>query len=153
MTRDIYSVTAKDLVTGELPEINSDMLMPTASTFKVFVLYEMMRQCQEGVLSLGQVHVLKEEDFCPGSGVLKELTPGIPLTLRDLACLMVIISDNTATDILVEKTDISNLSSTLKSLGLASTSIHMGCRHTGSCGGHKRALSHTQRGQRNRDAA
>jgi beta-lactamase class A len=123
-----FSVTAKDLVTGEIIGYNSELLMPTASTFKVFVLWELMRQVEQGRIKLSDMHTYAPEDFCPGSGIISMLTPGLQISVRDLALLMIIVSDNVATDILLGKVGIDNLARTLAELGCKETSIPNGCK-------------------------
>ena len=97
-----FAVMARDLKTGEEVSVNPDVLVPTASVFKVPVLVEVFRKAHLGLLNLHDRHELTEEDKCPGSGVLKELLPGVQLTYEDLAVLMIIISDNTATDLCLD---------------------------------------------------
>jgi beta-lactamase class A len=123
-----FSVTAKNMVTGEMIGYNSGLRMPTASTFKVYVLWELMKQAEEGRLSLDDMHVITREDWCCGSGVLRELSPGLTISLRDLAMLMIILSDNLATDLCLGKVGVDNLKATLTSLGLSDTSIPFGCK-------------------------
>jgi beta-lactamase class A len=64
----------------------------------------------------------------PGSGILKELSEGLEITYRDLIELMMILSDNTATDLIVDKVGIDNINSTLKELGFEKTKVVVGCR-------------------------
>ena len=98
-----------DLKTGETVTVNPDKELPAASTFKVFLLAEFLRQCEEGNFSLMDRHELKEEFVSPGSGVLCDLLPGMNLTLMDYARLMMMLSDNTATDYLYSLTGRDNI--------------------------------------------
>ena len=98
-----------DLKTGETVTVNPDKELPAASTFKVFLLAEFLRQCEEGKFSLMDRHELKEEFVSPGSGVLCDLLPGMNLTLMDYARLMMMLSDNTATDYLYSLTGRDNI--------------------------------------------
>ena len=93
-------VAFTDLKTGEGFTINGSKELPTASTFKVYLLAEFLRQCEEGKFALTDRHELKAEFVSPGSGILDELQPGLNLTLLDYARLMMMLSDNTATDYL-----------------------------------------------------
>ncbi|MGH7912341.1 MAG: serine hydrolase [Candidatus Dormibacteraceae bacterium] len=73
-----------------------------ASTIKLFILRELYRQSGAGLLSLEETRTMGPYDVVPGSGVLKDLTPGsVALTLHDLATLMVTVSDNVATNLLI----------------------------------------------------
>lgn len=83
--------------------VQPDRPFPTASVFKIPVLIELVLQAGEGRLSLDETVKVTEDLKSPGSGVLKELTSEPTLSLTDLAMLMIIISDNSATDILVNR--------------------------------------------------
>lgn len=73
-----------------------------ASTIKLFILRELYRQRDAGLLQLDERLTMGRYDVVPGSGVLRDLTPGdVSLTLRDLATLMVTVSDNVATNLLI----------------------------------------------------
>jgi beta-lactamase class A len=78
--------------------------------------------------SLDQRLRMREEDKSPGSGVLKELQTGVELTVKDLATLMAIISDNTATDILTDLLGIEAINSTMSRLGYGKTRVVMNCK-------------------------
>ena len=78
-----------------------DETFPAASTIKVFVLQTLLEQVQSGTLRLEDELTLKTEDQVTGSGILKALSPDRAYTLQDLATLMVIVSDNTATNLLI----------------------------------------------------
>ena len=78
-----------------------DETFPAASTIKVFVLQALLEQVQIGNLRLDDELILQTNDQVTGSGVLKALSPGRVYTLQDLATLMIIVSDNTATNLLI----------------------------------------------------
>jgi beta-lactamase class A len=96
------SFAAKNLATGETIERNADTVMPTASVIKLAVLVEVFRQAAEEGLDLERRLQMRDTDVVRGSGILKELTPGLQPTVRDLATLMVVLSDNTATNMLID---------------------------------------------------
>ena len=121
-------VSVKHLETGEEAHINGDMVFPTASTFKIPVIVEFFRQIEAGLLTLDQQVILTEEDKVPGSGILKELTEGLPVSLKDLLSLMMIVSDNTATDLIVEKVGMDKINGTLSELGHKETKVLRYCR-------------------------
>lgn len=123
-----FCVAARRLTTGEEILYHADELCPTASVFKIPVLIELLRRIDQGDFSLSQPYTIREDDWCPGSGVLKEITPGATLTIRDLAVLMIIVSDNLATDILVGMLDIAEVERTTQSLGFVNTHLKMGCK-------------------------
>jgi beta-lactamase class A len=95
-------LAAKNLATGETIERNADVMMPTASVIKLAVLVEVFRQATEEGLDLDRRLEMRDEDIVRGSGILKELGPGLAPTARDLATLMVVLSDNTATNMLID---------------------------------------------------
>ncbi|MCW4051174.1 MAG: class A beta-lactamase-related serine hydrolase [Candidatus Bathyarchaeota archaeon] len=126
--KGFLGVSVKHLDTEEAAHMNGDKLFPTASTFKVPVLLEFYRQVEQGRLALDQQIVLTEEAKVPGSGVLKELSEGMLVSLKDLLSLMMIVSDNTATDLIVEKVGMDNVNDTMKKLGLKQTKVVKYCR-------------------------
>jgi beta-lactamase class A len=76
--------------------------MPTASVIKLAILVEVFRQATEEGLDLEQRVEMRDTDIVRGSGILKELGPGLAPTVGDLAMLMVVLSDNTATNMLID---------------------------------------------------
>ncbi len=124
----VLGVSVKHLGTGEAASLNGGELFPTASVFKVPVIVALYRQVDAGAVSLDEKVVLREEDKVPGSGILKELSPGLEITLRDLVTLMMIVSDNTATDLVVERVGLENVNATLQRLGLERTRVVADCR-------------------------
>ncbi len=95
-----------------------DEIFKSASCIKIAIMIELFRRIDAGQISLNQTYVLKEEDKVPGSGVLQELHAGIELTLRDVCYLMISISDNPATNILIDHLGMDAINATIRSLGL-----------------------------------
>ncbi len=87
---------------GEKINVNGDQSFPMASVFKIPILSTVGKQLKEGKLSLDDRIELKEEYKSAGSGILPYFEAGISPTVRDLLTLMIIISDNTATDMTVD---------------------------------------------------
>jgi beta-lactamase class A len=121
-------VAAKHLITDEEIHHQADNLYFTASTLKVPLLVELYRQVDGGVVNPDSRVTLTDRLRAPGSGVLKEMANGLSPAVHDLAVLMIIISDNTATDLLYDLVGRNNLKQTMRDLGLNSTSIPMSCR-------------------------
>ncbi|MDE3001405.1 MAG: class A beta-lactamase-related serine hydrolase [Gemmatimonadota bacterium] len=121
-------VSARHLETGREIQHNADDVFFTASTLKVPVLVELYRQVDRGIVDLDRRVELTDELRVPESGILKEMTAGINPSLHDLAMLMIIISDNTATDILYDLVGGDNLNNTTRDLGLHKTRIPMTVR-------------------------
>ena len=127
-TGGVGGVSAKHLETGERISHNADTVFFTASTLKVPLLVELYRQVDAGIIDVNQRVDLTDALRVPGSGVLKELASGLQPTVHDLAMLMIIISDNTATDILYNQVGGDNINNTMQQLGLTRTHIPMTCR-------------------------
>ena len=127
-TGGVVGVAAKHLGTGERICHNADTVFFTASTLKVPLLVELYRQVDAGIIDVNQRIDLTDALRVPGSGVLKELASGLQPTVHDLAILMIIISDNTATDILYNRVGGDNINNTMRQLGLTHTHIPMTCR-------------------------
>ena len=87
---------------GAKLDVNGDAPFPMASTFKIPILATACKQLAEGVISLDTRVPLADEDKSMGSGILPYFESGLQPTARDLLTLMIIISDNTATDIMVD---------------------------------------------------
>jgi beta-lactamase class A len=93
----------KCLDTGEEIAINADEQMDTMSVIKVPLLVEAFRQIEAGRFSLNDRYTLTNEDKRPGTGILRSLDAGDSLTVKDLLTLMIIVSDNSATDLMFHK--------------------------------------------------
>lgn len=100
---------------------NQDEQFPAASLIKVPIMYEIMRQAAEGNLCLAERLTAKDRDKTDGAGILKELNDGLSLTIRELVTLMIIISDNTATNMLIDFIGMDAVNRTMNDLGLSST--------------------------------
>jgi beta-lactamase class A len=118
-----FGMFAQHLTTGETVGINEDALMPTASVIKIGILCDLYRQAGEGLVDLGERQEVTPDDWGGGSGVLKELAPGITPTIADLARLMIIVSDNVATGMLVRLLGRERINQTLRAWGLAQTEL------------------------------
>lgn len=111
-----------DLTSGDRVERLPSAVFATASTIKLAILYELFKQADEGKLSLDTVRPLDRQQVVGGTGVLAELTaPAMPL--RDYATLMVVLSDNTATNVLVDVVGMTNVTARMASLGLKDTKL------------------------------
>ncbi len=87
---------------GARLDVNGDEPFPMASTFKIPILATACQQLSEGAISLDARVPLADVDKSMGSGILPYFESGLQPTVRDLLTLMIIISDNTATDIMVD---------------------------------------------------
>jgi beta-lactamase class A len=95
-----------------------DDVVRSASTIKIAIMIEIFRRIDEGELSLDDPYRLRAADKVPGSGVLQHLHEGIELTLGDVVYLMMSISDNPATNILIDHLGFEAINATMRTLGL-----------------------------------
>lgn len=91
---------------------------PTASTIKLAILYEMFIQAEAGTLDLDTPAPLNKAQVAGGSGVLQHLTAPV-LSLRDQAALMVIVSDNTSTNVVIDAVGMDRVNTRVQGLGMA----------------------------------
>ena len=105
-------------------ELNADDVFPAASSIKLFVFYALLTRVEAGKMSLGDRIEFRQDAAEPGSGVLSHLEPGLRPTLKDLATLMMMISDNTALIMLVDHLGLTAINREIQGLGLTST--HLG---------------------------
>jgi beta-lactamase class A len=110
-------VFARDLRTGRTLGRRSDESFPTASLIKVAILVEVERQVLAGALSMGQELALRDEDRVGGSSLLRHMTSGSRLPLRDWALLMMQVSDNTATNVLIDLVGRERVNATMERQG------------------------------------
>ena len=108
-----------DLTSGEtVAERLGAQQFPTASTIKLAILYELFAQADAGTLALDTPAPLAKSQIVGGSGVLQHLS-GPVLSMRDLATLMVIVSDNTATNVVIDAVGMDRVNARSAKLGLA----------------------------------
>jgi beta-lactamase class A len=98
-----WGIYIKCLESGEEIALDADRQMDTMSVIKVPLMVETFRQVEAGKFSLADRVTLAEEAKRPGTGILRSLDAGAELTIKDLLTLMIVVSDNTATDLLYEK--------------------------------------------------
>ena len=122
---------AKNLDTGETFSLNGDERVRTASTIKIAVMIEAFGRVAEGRAKWTDELVLTKAARYGGSGVLPELADGLRLTLRDCVNLMMLISDNTATNLVLDYLTTDAVNARMNSLGFKSTRI---MRRVGSGG-------------------
>jgi beta-lactamase class A len=111
-----------DLTSGERITRLERETFPTASTIKLAIVYELFKQAAEGKIRLDETITLDRGKAVGGSGVLFEL--GTPtLSIRDYAALMVTLSDNTATNILIDRLGMEQIARRMQGLGLNATKL------------------------------
>jgi beta-lactamase class A len=118
----VAGIALRDLVGGLTLQINGDDLFPTASTIKIHILTQLLARAERGELDL-QERIPLPAELTLGSGVLAYLEGPLELTLLDVAILMIIVSDNTATNLCIDRVGIEETNELLRSLGLTSTRL------------------------------
>lgn len=119
----VISLAAKDLKTGANVLFHADRKCPTASVIKLPILVHVLLLAHEGLLSLDEIVLLKETDKTPGSGILTHLGAGLQLTMRDACVLMIALSDNTATNMVIDRVGIEPINARMRTLGLMDTRL------------------------------
>jgi beta-lactamase class A len=95
-----WGIYVKSLETGEEVAIDADRQMETMSTIKIPLMVEVLEQVKTGSLKLADKYTLRQEDVRPGTGIMQRMDIGAVYTIKDLITLMIVVSDNTATEVL-----------------------------------------------------
>jgi beta-lactamase class A len=120
----VMGFAIKDLTTGETFFRSADTVFPQASSIKLTILLELLRQDQEGKLSLSEKHTIRRSESVAGDPILYMLGDGtVTMTLRDVATFMVVLSDNSATNILIDRVGMENVNAEIARLGLKETKL------------------------------
>jgi len=118
------AVYAHNLRTGQTASLSPDLPVKTASTIKLGILLDAAEQIRAGKATLAEKLVLNHDNQVEGSGVLAQLNTPLALTLQDTLTLMVILSDNTATNMAIDRLGLSHIDATLKAAGLKQTWLY-----------------------------
>ncbi len=116
-------IAAINLRTDEMIAVGADERFPTASTIKTAVMIEAWQQAADGRLAMDTTLTLRDADKVGGAGVLRVLHDGLTLTVSDLIHLMIVLSDNTATNLLIERLGTARVNERLDSYGLKETRL------------------------------
>jgi beta-lactamase class A len=126
----VMGVAIRDLSSGETFLLHGDDIFPQASSIKIAVLAELYHQEQRArrgdssAARLLDLYTMRTEDLVPDSSIMGGLTPGVSrITNRDLATMMVAVSDNSATNVLIDRLGMANVEHTLATLGLKNTHL------------------------------
>ena len=115
---------AKNLVSGEVLEYGADEAFMAASVIKIPVMVECFAQIAEGKMDANAIYRVRREDKLPSCGALTYMHDGLEVTVEDLITLMIILSDNSATNILIDMVGIENINCRMRALGLEKTTIN-----------------------------
>ena len=116
-------VYADDL-RGHVVERGADEPFESASTIKIFVLGCLYDQAEQGKASLDEVLTYEDRHFVDGSGMIRSLGPGAKLRAGDVATLMIICSDNIATNMLIDYLGLDTINAFIRSIGCSATTLH-----------------------------
>jgi beta-lactamase class A len=126
----VMGVAILDLTDGRILLRNADRVFPTASSIKIAVLLELYHQDQQaregaqGKAKLNDIYTFDPKDLVEDSQIMAGLTVGVTrVTNRDLAQFVVAVSDNAATNVLIDRVGMQNVNATLRSLGLTKTML------------------------------
>ena len=118
------SLFAKNLKSGNTVALDPDRPVTTASVIKLPLMIETFYQVKAGKLSLDKKVTLTKDNQVPGSGVLTFMQPGLELTLEDAITLMMILSDNTATNMVIDQVGIPAVNARIAAMGLKNTYLY-----------------------------
>jgi beta-lactamase class A len=115
---------AANLKTGDSIAIDPDKPVPTASVIKLTVLLEAMEQVKAGKHTLTDKITLQKDDVVLGSGILQFFDTPLAITLKDALTFMIIESDNTATNLVIDQVGIKNVNDRIAQMGLKDTYLY-----------------------------
>lgn len=123
-SRGALGLFALDLIGQEQFAINEHNIFPQASAMKIPILMEVHKQAHAGIFKLTDARRIEKQDKTPGSGILADLGDGsVEMSVHDLCVLMIVLSDNTATNMLIDLVGVQSVNATLQSLGLKHTRL------------------------------
>ena len=115
---------ATNMKTGTTVAINADTAVPTASVIKLPILVEAMQQVKAGKHKLSDKVTLQKDDIVQGSGILQFFDTPVSITLKDALTFMIVESDNTATNLVIDEVGIKNVNDRISSMGLKNTYLY-----------------------------
>ena len=119
----VAGVAVKDLSSGHSIAVRGDEEFPTASTIKIHILTQLLARAQRGEVDLDLKVNITPDMRVPGSGVISYLGEDLQLTVLDIAVLMIIVSDNTATNLCIDWAGIEETNALLREMGLTTTTL------------------------------
>lgn len=123
-TSGCVCVAFRDLTTDESFSICGGQSVPSASTIKLVIMAELFSRVHAGTMRLDDTVTVTAQMHTGGDGILKELEPGHTFTLKEILTLMIIVSDNEATNILIDMLGMESINARAKEMGLE-------CAHLG----------------------
>ena len=123
---EVFSVVARRVDGNDGIMLNPNEVFPSASVIKVPMMVDLFCLRDEGRLSFDEVVTLRAEYKVEGSGALKELHAGLELTVLDLIILMIVQSDNTATNMLIDRIGMESVNERMRGFGFEKTTLARG---------------------------
>ena len=126
---ELYSYQGKmsvfvDDLRGSTVEIGADEEFETASTIKAFILAVLYLQASRGRADLEEEITYEASQFVDGSGMLRALGVGAKLKVKDTATMMIICSDNIATNMIIDYLGLDTINACIRELGFGHTVLH-----------------------------
>jgi beta-lactamase class A len=119
----LTGLMAVDLSSGESISINENIVFSQASAIKIPILMEVYKQAHEKKFALSDIRPLLPSNTVAGSGILNVMVDPVNLSIRNLCVLMIGLSDNSATNTLIDLVGLKNVSATMQSLGFGNTRL------------------------------
>jgi beta-lactamase class A len=126
----VLGLAIEDLISGQKLFQREDEVFPQASAIKIAVLAELYHQNQQasqgtpGKIKLSDLYTVQAGDLVADSDIMGGLTPSVTkITNRDLATMMIAVSDNSATNVLIDRLGMDNVNALMDSLGLPHTRL------------------------------
>lgn len=119
-----WGIQLEDLTTNEVFSLQETKMFYAASVIKVPIMIAVFAGAEEKKFNLSDTITLRKEDITGGSGVLQKMTLGTALTIYDIIMLMIIQSDNTATNILIDLVGKEYIQQQMKKVGLENSTYH-----------------------------
>lgn len=113
-----------DDMRGNTVEIGIDEKFEAASTIKTYILACLFDQIEKGQASLNEVLTYKKEHYINGSGLMRDMSFGATFTVKDAAMLMIIVSDNIATNMMIDYLGLDTINACIQALGCKDTILH-----------------------------
>lgn len=114
----------KNLATGEVITYQEDESFQAASVIKLYIMAEAVRQCREGILSREDIIAVDKAECVPSCGALTYMHDGLEVNIQDLYTLMIILSDNSATNILIDILGEDAINEGIRALGHTKTQLN-----------------------------
>lgn len=127
ITSDIggtWGIVLKDLSTHEEWALNKDEVFYSASVVKLPIMAAIYKASDEDKFQLHDEVTLREKELVGGAGVLQHMTPGFKISIQDLVTLMIIQSDNTATNMLIDLVGVSYIQDVMKEIGMTHSTFY-----------------------------